>query len=358
MKVIFNKILIIIILILFIGENFSQTNAPKYSNEFLAIGVGAKNFGMGNSVISNVDDVTAGYYNPAGLLKIKKNIQVGLMHSEYFAGIAKYDYIGVSKQLDDKSVGAISLIRFGTDDIPNTTQLIDKDGNIDYDRITRFSAADYALLVSYARKLPKGLDVGANFKIIHRRIGDFANSWGFGIDASINYEYKDWKFAGVVRDVTTTVNAWSYSIDEATREVFDRTGNEIPENSTELTLPRIIMGSSRFFNLSEKFDLNTELNLDVTLDGKRNALIRSNAFSIAPRLGIDLGYKKIVYLRAGINNVQLIRQYDGTESLSISPNVGVGIKFKKFNIDYALSNVGNQSLALFSNVFSLSFGIN
>ena len=250
MKVIFNKILIITILILFIGENFSQTNAPKYSNEFLAIGVGAKNFGMGNSVISNVDDVTAGYYNPAGLLKIKKNIQVGLMHSEYFAGIAKYDYIGVSKRLDDKSVGAISLIRFGTDDIPNTTQLIDKDGNIDYDRITRFSAADYALLVSYARKLPKGLDVGANFKIIHRRIGDFANSWGFGIDASINYEYKDWKFAGVVRDVTTTVNAWSYSIDEATREVFDRTGNEIPENSTELTLPRIIMGSSRFFNFS------------------------------------------------------------------------------------------------------------
>ena len=55
--------------------------------------------------------------------------------------------------------------------------------------------------------------------------------------------------------------------------------------------------------------------------------------------------------------MQLIRQYDGTESLSISPNVGVGIKFKKFNIDYALSNVGNQSLALFSNVFSLSFGI-
>ena len=94
------------------------------------------------------------------------------------------------------------------------------------------------------------------------------------------------------------------------------------------------------------------------MDGKRNALIRSNAFSIAPRLGIDLGYKNVVYLRAGINNVQLIRQYDGTESLSISPNVGVGIKFKKFNIDYALSNVGNQSLALFSNVFSLSFGIN
>ena len=77
MKVIFKQFLIVAILILLIGESFSQTTAPKYSNEFLSIGVGAKNFGMGNSVISNVDDVTAGYYNPAGLLKIKKNMQAG-----------------------------------------------------------------------------------------------------------------------------------------------------------------------------------------------------------------------------------------------------------------------------------------
>ncbi|MEN8928730.1 MAG: PorV/PorQ family protein [Flavobacteriales bacterium] len=354
----FNHLIVTIAAFLFAFSSLAQVNAPKYSNEFLAIGVGAKNFGMGNSVISSVDDVTAGYYNPAGLLKIKKNMQVGLMHSEYFAGIAKYDYIGFSKRLDDKSVGAISIIRFGTDDIPNTTQLIDKDGNIDYDRITRFSAADYALIASYARKMPQGLDVGANFKIIHRRIGDFANSWGFGLDASINYEYKKWKFAAVVRDITTTVNAWSYSIDEETREVFNRTGNEIPENATELTLPRILLGSARAFKLSDKFEMNSELNLDITLDGKRNAVIRTNAFSIAPRLGVDLGYKKIVFLRLGLNNVQLIQQFDGSENLAMSPNVGIGIKFKKFNVDYSLSNIGNQSLALYSNVFSLSFGIN
>lgn len=335
---------------------FSQTTAPKYSNEFLAIGVGARNFGMANSAIANNNDITAGYYNPAGLLRIEKNIEVGLMHSEYFAGIAKYDYLGMSKRIDEKSVGAISFIRFGTDDIPNTTQLIDKDGNIDYDRITRFSAADYALLLSYARNLKNGLDVGGNFKIIHRRIGDFARSWGFGIDLSVTYTRDKWKFAAVARDVTTTVNAWSYSIDEATREVFNRTGNEIPENSTELTIPRILLGASREFKLSNKFQLISEANLDVTLDGKRNSFIRSDVASISPSLGVELGYKKIVFLRTGINNVQWIQQFNGSENLSVMPNVGVGVAFKKFNIDYALSNIGNQSLALYSNVFSLSFG--
>ena len=106
------------------------TFAQKYSNEFLTIGVGARNFGMANSVIASLDDVTAGYYNPAALLNTKKNMEFGLMHSEYFKGIAKYDYLGFSKRLDENSVGGISLIRFGTDDIPNTTQLIDKEGNV------------------------------------------------------------------------------------------------------------------------------------------------------------------------------------------------------------------------------------
>ena len=336
---------------------FAQTTAPKYSNEFLTIGVGARSLGMSNSVISSVEDVTSGYYNPAGLLKMKSKIEIGLMHSEYFAGIAKYDYAGFAKRIDEKSVVGFSFIRFGTDDIPNTTQLIDEQGNVDYDRITKFSAADYGFLFSYARKLPNGLDVGANFKIIHRRIGDFAKAWGFGIDASVNYEIKNWKFAGVVRDVTSTVNAWSFSIDEATRKVFDSTGNDIPQNSTELTLPRILLGSSRYFKLSNKFDLLAEIDFDFTLDGKRNTLIRSSAVSVDPHVGLEFGYKKLIFIRAGLGNAQWVKQLDYSEDLSLQPNIGIGVKLKRFSIDYALSNVGNTSVALYSNVFSLRYSL-
>ena len=140
--------------------------------------------------------------------------------------------------------------------------------------------------------------------------------------------------------------------------VFEATGNEIPENSTEITLPRLLLGVSRDYKLSPKFNLLAEVNLNTTFDGKRNSLIRSNAFSTDPTLGFELGYKNIVFLRTGINNIQWIRQFDGSESISMMPNIGLGIAFKKFQIDYALSNIGNQSLALFSNVFSLSFGLN
>jgi len=125
---------------------------PKYSNEFLAVGIGARAFGMAQSVIATASDVTAGYWNPAGLTGMEREADLGLMHAEYFAGIAKYDYGGFAVRIDAQSTGAFSLIRFGVDDIPNTLELMDADGNIRYDRIRSFSAADYGFLFSYARK--------------------------------------------------------------------------------------------------------------------------------------------------------------------------------------------------------------
>jgi hypothetical protein len=100
-------------------------DAPKYSNEFLAVGVGARALGMGNAYTAAVNDVTSGYWNPAGILGVKGDLQVGLMHSEYFAGIAKYDYIGLAKPIDSVSTIGFSFIRFGIDNIPNTIDLID-----------------------------------------------------------------------------------------------------------------------------------------------------------------------------------------------------------------------------------------
>lgn len=239
-----------VILLFFFSSTYAQ--APKYSNEFLAIGVGARALAMSNSNIAIVNDVTSSYWNPAGLIKVPSNMQLSLMHSEYFAGIAKYDYAAIAAQIDSRSTAAFSFIRFGVDDIPNTTELIDAQGNIDYDRITTFSAADYAFILSYARKSKiVGLDYGANVKVIYRKVGDFANSWGFGLDLGAQYDYKKWHFGAVGRDITSTFNAWSYNLDDATKEVFTRTGNDIPKSSVEITLPRLNMGAARFFDLGE-----------------------------------------------------------------------------------------------------------
>ena len=44
------------------------------------------------------------------------------------------------------------MIRFGVDDIMNTSNLIDNEGNVDYNRIELFSTADYAFLFSCKKR--------------------------------------------------------------------------------------------------------------------------------------------------------------------------------------------------------------
>jgi hypothetical protein len=341
--------------------NLTETVAPKYSNEFLAIGVGADALGLGNSVVAQTDGVSSGYWNPAGLTKVNKWLEVGLMHSEYFAGIAKYDYLGLAHTIDDKSAISFTAIRFAVDDIPNTTQLIDNNGNIDYDRITTFTAADYAFMFSYARKLKlEGLSVGGTFKVIHRKVGDFAKSWGFGIDAGAQYELKNnWKLGLMARDETSTFNAWEFSLDQETREVFVNTGNAIPENGLELTLPRFIFAAYKKFDLTKSgLYASSEIDLDLTTDGRRNTLIRSGLVSVDPHLGVSVGVKNYVCIRAGLSNMQYVQDFDDTRKLNVQPNIGIGLNFKSVYLDYAFTDIGDASVALYSHVVSLRVKLN
>jgi hypothetical protein len=336
---------------------YSQTR--KYSNEFLNIGVGARALGMSNAYITSANDVTAGYWNPAGLLGIGNNPQISLMHSEYFAGIAKYDYGAYAKKIDSTSAIGLSVIRFGVDDIPNTTELIDANGNVNYSRITKFSAVDWGILLSYAKKLRiPNLRIGANAKVIRRRVGDFAGAWGFGLDLGLQYDYKKWKFAAMARDITSTFNAWTYNLSDETKQVFLTTGNEIPKNGVEITLPKLLLGAARKFNFGEKFTLLAELNADATFDGMRNVLIKSKTVSLDPHFGLEAGFMNFIFLRGGIGNYQTYTDAYGKKINTFQPNIGVGVRIKSITIDYALTDIGDKSVALYSHVFSLKFDLN
>lgn len=353
------KLLVFAGLMTFCSSLAAQLSAPKYSNEFLAIGVGGRALGMSGSVISSVGDLTAGYWNPAGLTGISDDLQVGYMHADYFAGIAKFDYAALSKRIDDRSVAALSVMRFGVDDIPNTLNLIDGDGNIDYDRITLFSASDYAFLFSYARDLGiEGLTLGGTAKVVYRQVGSFANAWGFGIDAGLQYRWRKWDLALMARDITSTWNAWSFNFSEDELQTLLVTGNVLPENSIEVTLPRLILGASRSWDW-EKVALTVEGNLDVTTDGRRNVLVSSNPFSIDPHMGLEFGYKRTLFLRAGAGSLQQV--YTGVgedQQWTLQPNAGIGLRLRGMHLDYAITNLGYTEESLYSNIFSVRFDIN
>lgn len=351
---------ILIISVFFISVySISQENtiAPKYSNEFMTLGIGARSAGMGNSVIATTSDVTSCFWNPSGISRINQPLQIGAMHSEYFAGIGKFDFLSGAAKLNDSAAFGVSIIRFGVDDIPNTLDLIDSEGNIDYNRITSFSVADYAFLFSYAQVSKiAGLRYGANVKIIRRKVGEFAGAWGFGIDAGAQYDLNKWKFGATFRDITTTFNAWSFNT-ETFEEAFLLTGNEIPVNSLELTMPKILLGAARSFKISGKFDLLAEIGLDISTDGKRNVLLKGDPLSGDPHIGLELDFMKIAYCRIGAMGFQEVPDFDKTE-YTFQPNIGVGVHlFDRLTVDYAFTDPSNQSIAPYSHIISLTYSI-
>jgi hypothetical protein len=343
---------------LWLMVSVSGISAQKYSNEFLAIGVGGRAHGMSGAQAALTDDITAAYWNAAGLSQITAPMQSGAMHAEWFGGVGKYDWIGFGKSLNRErsSYLAFSLIRLGIDNIPYTINLVNTDGTINYDNVTEFSAADYAFMGSYAQKLKNpAFSVGGTMKVIRRKIGSFAGAWGFGADAGAQYRKGALMLGIQGRDLTTTFNAWSFDFTEDIRSTWDTTGNALPVSNIEITKPSFVFGGAYKFKLGKETTLTPALDLVWTTDGQRNVLISSNAISIDPRFGVEMDYKKFLQIRVGVGNFQRVKDdfNPAKENLSMQPNFGVGLRFGRVKIDYALTDIGNVSAVQYSHIFSL-----
>lgn len=329
----------------------------KYSNEFLNIGAGARGLAMGGAVISNQNDVYAPMWNPAGLTEVERDWQGAAMHAEYFESIAKYDYVSFAKALDSKNgVLGISIVRLGVDNILNTTQMIDSEGNIDYDKITKFSTSDYAGIISYAFH-PGGkqkISVGVNAKIVYRNIGKFANGFGFGFDLGAIYKTDSgYQFGAILRDATTTVNFWTVNQEELSTVVNGEEFNPAPKDKMEITTPKLNMGISKNFELNRDLEFLPEAGINVDF-AKTAALISTDFASITPYLGAELSFQKMIFVRAGVNKFQNVTDIEDLKrKVTFQPSAGIGVRYRGLTLDYAITSTGIGGSNYFSNFFSL-----
>jgi hypothetical protein len=162
----------------------------------------------------------------------------------------------------------------------------------------------------------------------------------------------------MLRDVSTTFNTWTHNT-TLLYDVYVQTGNRLAKNSTEITLPRAIIGVARNIKINEKIGVLATVETTTTTDGRRNVLLPTNRFSTDLAGGLEVGYKKTAFVRMGINNFQEIKNLSGTGTFWRSQlNFGMGVVIKKFTIDYALTRnyTDRESGALYSNIFSLKLG--
>lgn len=295
--------------------------ATRYAGEFLRIGVGARALGMGSAFAGLADDGTAAFWNPAGLATLTTR-EITAMHAEQFGSIVKYDFLSYTMPIGSpgqpKQALAISLIRLGVDNIPDTRglQILDVNGNgkfdypedrliVDESRFVFDSDNDVALLFSYARAVGRGLSLGGSFKVIRQWLGDSLRSNGFGMDVGALYiGSHGWSAGAKLTDATTTRILWN-------------TG------TNEFIAPSLRLGGAKTRSFHNRRHLITAaLDIQVGFSDERlssQAHLGSVTFEFHP--GLEYWLERRVALRAGF------------EAQNFS--AGAGFRIHKFGLDYA-----------------------
>ncbi|WP_020404209.1 PorV/PorQ family protein [Gracilimonas tropica] len=338
--------------------SLAQSAQAKYGNDFLSTGSGARALGMGGAHVALTNDVTAAYWNVAGLTELQSP-QIMYMHSERFSGIVGYDYGAAAMPLkDDKGAVAISFFRQGVDNIANTLNAWDRErdqpkGNVE-DYITRFSAADMAVFFSYATQRTERLSYGASAKIIHHKLGPFAQAWGYSLDVGAKYKTDFANFGVSVRDLTTMQKMWD--VDEAAfgdyEAQFDSLGATLPTGQNEYVLPSLKVGASKLFPVGEDFLVTAAADFDLLFENRQAYYINVGRMSVEPHIGGEVSYKQVIALRAGLTDFIT----DPVSGFSVSPTLGMGLNISSFVLDYGFASFAGASSDLgFTHRISLRF---
>jgi hypothetical protein len=166
------------ILLLAVGSASSQYFVSSFISDvskvgttacpFLTIGVGARANAMGGAFTSVANDVTALYWNPAGLARLSSN-QLALIHCKWIADL-NHDYLGTAFSLGNLGVIGVSLNALTMDDIiVRTPELPDGTGE-------RAGSYDLALGLSFARALTDRLSLGGSAKYVTSRLWHMSSS--------------------------------------------------------------------------------------------------------------------------------------------------------------------------------------
>jgi hypothetical protein len=158
------------------GVNF--TNAGASGSVFTKIWVGARSAGMAGAYSAMTDDISALYWNPAGIARLP-GINVGASYTRWFGDIA-HNFIGATMPISDRYRLGVSLTLVDYGNLNYAT--IQKDANAG-----TFNANDLALAVSLAGALTDRFSYGGTIKYLRSSILDMSAD-GFAFDAGSIYQ--------------------------------------------------------------------------------------------------------------------------------------------------------------------------
>jgi len=302
-----------------------SSNVGTTTASFLEVGVGSRATGMGNAFVAVADDISALYWNPAGLCQLKANEMV-FEHIQWLADIS-FNFVGAG----------ISLGRFGTVGMFINSMTVPQDEvrTIVYQDGSgeKFDAASLAAGISYAISLTDRFSIGFNAKYISERIWH-ESSKGFAIDVGTLYDtgFKGLRIGACISNFGTNLKLSGSDL-----IIYYDSDPLILGNNDK------IMGS---LTTDEwPLPLNMQFGIAYDLINRKYSRVTIAADAIHPiddteyvNIGSELGLFNMLFARAGY---QAIGMKDAEQGLTF----GFGLKYKLFGqsnimFDYSFGDYG------------------
>ena len=321
------------ILIYALSYNFSQLeNSQDISKvgttaaQFLKISAGARGFAMGGANVAITNDLSSGFWNPAGLANLK-GIQAYFENNGWLAGT---DYNFGSFGFEWPRVGVFSLsltMLTSPDDLVRTVENPNGTGE-------KFNSQDMSIGLSIGKKLTDDLSLGATVKNIRQRIWH-SSGQTIGVDIGVQYNTPikniilGASIANFGKDISLTGRDMNLSVDPDPTNQGNIEFVNAQYETDAFPLPLLFrVGLGGY--IIEKEKLNVLFAFDAVHPNDNYEYIN---------VGVETNINNMFSLRAGYPG---IGKKDAIEGLSF----GIGVKYPIMNssnnltVDYTSADFG------------------
>ncbi len=324
----FFKYFILVVLIPLSGV-FAQRELSKVGTsmgQFLKIGAGARGTALGDAYSSEVKDISALYWNAAGIQKIG-HPAIGLARTQLFADIT-YNFLGVVTPVNPNTTVGLSIIYLNSGNIEMTT-IAEPEGTG-----TSFTATNLAVGLTVARRLTDRFDLGVTIKYIQEKLfREKASTIAFDIGSQFNTG-----IYGMKLGMSLANFGGKMKLD----------GPDLSRNVTNDETGISYRGGVRWKTLDWPIPLVFRLGISDDLIGENSSFFKSQKhrltaileandptdFYLCYNYGLEYEWQKFFALRVGYK-----ANYDEADFTA-----GIGLNFAKFGLngrlDYSFNNYG------------------
>jgi len=301
------------------------TKVGTTAAQFLKIGVGARAVSMGGSFVAEANDLSALYWNPAGLTNVTGGA-VQFSTTQYLADI-QYSHAAVGFNLGTMGTLAASLLYLDSGEMEVRT-ISQPEGTGEL-----FSKQDLALQMSYARALTDRFSIGTTVKYIREAIWhSSASATAFDIGVLFTTPYRHLRLGASMSNFGPKMQMSGRDIIFSVDPSQNQEGN-VEVVNTEYLLDEYALPLLFRVGLAWDAISTSDHRLMVTTDAAT-----PNDNSQYMNSGVEYSFRNLLALRAGYRN-----RFETDGEQGITWGVGLNLRMDRTTrvaFDYAYADFG------------------